>query len=75
MQLTFRHNKERPTKKIGLFGPKKLGMREMDLKLTMLCLLIGAVVGLSHLYRKNIANFESEADDQYRQTGESERLK
>ena len=36
----------------------------MDPKLTMLFLLFGTIIGLSHLSRKNLAKMKSEFDGQ-----------
>jgi hypothetical protein len=38
----------------------------MDLKLTLLFFLIGAVISFSHLGRKNLIKLQSEFDGQHR---------
>ena len=38
----------------------------MDLKLTLLFFLIGAIINLSHLGRKNLIKLQSELDGQHR---------
>ena len=43
----------------------------MDLKLTLLFFLIGAIISLSHLGRKNIIKLQSEFDGQHRRNAAS----